>query len=334
MTRLISTGLRLEGNHLLILDQQLLPGNEIWVDCKTPHQMAALIQALKIRGAPLLGVAAALSLARYAADGGKWEDVLEGASILRRARPTAVNLAAAVNRVLENPSHIAERAEEIFEEDVKLCEAIAKNGISQIEDGDNILTHCNTGGLATAGIGTALGVIRRAFEEGKKIHVYVDETRPLLQGARLTAWELQRLRIPYTLITDSMAATLMKEKKIQKVLVGADRIATNGDFANKIGTYNLAVISHYHEVPFFVAAPHTTIDPHCHSGEKIPIEERNSEEVRGAEGYFGKIRWSPENCPVFNPSFDVTSGSLVSGYILDTGYFEYRDVTKGALAKF
>ncbi|MGZ3690948.1 MAG: S-methyl-5-thioribose-1-phosphate isomerase, partial [Pseudobdellovibrio sp.] len=213
----------------------------------------------------------------------------------------------------------------IFNEDVELCEKMAANGATLINDGDQILTHCNTGGLATAGVGTALGVIRKAHEQGKKIHVYVDETRPLLQGGRLTAWELSKLNIPCTLITDNMAAHLMSLKKINKAIVGSDRIAVNGDFANKIGTYSVAVNCHYHQIPFYVAAPYTTVDPECANGSQIPIEQRNKKEVQG----YGELLWAPHEVAVYNPSFDVTPHKLVSAWILDKKVYYQKDVDQG-----
>jgi methylthioribose-1-phosphate isomerase len=194
-----------------------------------------------------------------------------------------------------------------------------------------VLTHCNTGGLATAGVGTALGVVRRAWEDGKRLHVYVDETRPLLQGARLTAWELRRLGIPYTLQTDGMAAVLLRAGKVQRVLVGADRVARNGDFANKVGTYGLAVLCHHHGVPFHPVAPWSTVDLSVADGGQIPIEDRAPEEVRGASGAFGTVSWAPEDAPVFNPSFDVTPASLVTSLVLDRGVFSREALAAGAL---
>ena len=216
-------------------------------------------------------------------------------------------------------SEIISEAENIFEEDQQLCKKMGENGAKFIEDGNSILTHCNTGGLATAGIGTALGVIRTASEQGKKIHVYVDETRPLLQGARLTTWELEKLNIPYTLICDNMAAQLMAKKKIQKIFVGADRIAANGDFANKIGTYSLAVLAKFHQIPFFTVAPYSTIDLHCPNGSEIPIEERKSGEVLG---YLDEVQWAPKRAFVHNPAFDVTPVHLVTAIITDEGISE------------
>ena len=208
---------------------------------------------------------------------------------------------------------LVREAEAFFDEDVALSDAMSERGAALIQDGDSILTHCNTGGLATVGIGTALGAIRRAHEQGKKIHVYVDETRPLLQGARLTTWELARLKIPHTLICDNMAGFLMSQGKVQKVFVGADRIAANGDFANKIGTYGLAVLAHHHRIPFYVVAPETTFDSSCKSGSEIPIEQRRPDEVRAGK--------SPASCEVWNPAFDVTPRTLVTGIVLNNRMF-------------
>ena len=201
----------------------------------------------------------------------------------------------------------------LFDEDVALCSAMAAHGAALIQDGEGVLTHCNTGGLATAGVGTALGVIRLAFEQGKRIHVFVDETRPLLQGGRLTTWELRRLGVPYTLISDSMAALILRDGRAQRVLVGADRVARNGDFANKVGTYGLAVLARHHGVPFYCVAPSTTVDPACPDGAAIPIEARDPEEVRGARGQ----RWAPADAPAENPAFDVTQGTMVTAGLME-----------------
>jgi len=219
-------------------------------------------------------------------------------------------------------------AQAIFEEDVSLCEGMARHGAELIQDGEGLLTHCNTGGLATAGIGTALGVILRAHQQGKRIHVYADETRPLLQGGRLTAWELKRLGIPATLITDSMAALLLRDGKIQRVLVGSDRVAANGDFANKVGTYGLAVQARFHGVPFHPVAPFSTVDLACPEGAAIPIELREASEVRG----YGSLRWAPAGMPAWNPSFDVTPVDLVTSLVLDRGVFTSDQLRSGALA--
>jgi methylthioribose-1-phosphate isomerase len=220
-------------------------------------------------------------------------------------------------------------AQAIFAEDVRLCEGMARHGAELIQEGEGILTHCNTGGLATAGIGTALGVIRRAFEQGKRIHVYADETRPLLQGGRLTAWELCRLGIPSTLITDSMAALLMRDGQVQRVLVGADRVAANGDFANKVGTYGLAVQARFHGIPFHPVAPISTVDLACPDGAAIPIEARDQAEVRG----FGSLRWAPAAMPAWNPSFDVTPVDLVTSLVLDRGVYSADQLRAGVLAQ-
>ena len=314
MKRMISLGLKHVDERLWVLDQTRLPHQELWISGTTPTEMVEIIQRLAIRGAPLIGVAAALVLARFAEDGATAADWLDAAQRLRAARPTAVNLMSAVDRMIRVRSggaDLVREAEAIFDEDVALCEAMAEHGSALIQDGDSILTHCNTGGLATAGIGTALGVIRRAHEQGKRLHVYVDETRPLFQGARLTAWELQKLGIPYTLICDNMAASLMGQGKVSRIFVGADRIARNGDAANKIGTYSLAVQAAYHRIPFYVVAPRTTLDEKCATGKDIPIEERAPDEVRGGH--------SPKFAPVYNPAFDVTPRTLITELILDSG---------------
>lgn len=321
--------------NLFLLDQTLLPHKEVWLNMIGLDQMIEAIQSLRVRGAPLIGVAASLFLAKMATDEFNIPVLSKAADLLYEARPTAVNLMNCISRMKnslnENKSldHFVQTALDLYLEDVQLCDQIAENGAKLIQDGDQILTHCNTGGLATAGVGTALGVIRKAFEQGKKIHVYIDETRPLLQGGRLTAWELQKLGIPCTLITDNMAAHLMSLKKITKAIVGSDRIAQNGDFANKIGTYNVAVICHYHKIPFYVAAPFTTVDPKCESGLQIPIEQRKPEEVLGVQGSFGQIQWAPHGIQVYNPSFDVTPSELTTGWIMDSGNYNHKDISKG-----
>lgn len=315
--------IRFLNGKLSILDQTLLPDQETWVDVKDPIQMASLILNLQVRGAPLIGVAAALSLSTYYQGGAGKEEYLQAARQLRDARPTAVNLMHAVDRMLQTQNPI-EEAYAILEEDISLCKKMATQGAKLIEDGDRILTHCNTGGLATAGIGTALGVIREAHEQGKKLHVFVDETRPLLQGARLTTWELSKLGIPYTLICDNMAATLMRQKKINRVLVGADRVARNGDFANKIGTYSVAVLARYHHIDFHPVAPWTTVDLNCQNGSEIPIEERPAHEVQGYPR-----RWAPETASVANPAFDVTPVELVTSWVFDKGCLTQEELKEG-----
>lgn len=313
---------------LTVLNQQKLPHEEEWIVVHTPEEMVEIITSLKVRGAPMIGIAAVLSLAQIAEEGASYEAILSAAQLLKNSRPTAVNLSIYIERILasiENRSDFRQilvaTAADIYYEDIALCERMAQIGADLIQEGEQILTICNTGSLATAGVGTALGVIKEAHAQGKKIHVYACETRPLLQGGRLTAWELEQNGIPYTLICDHMAAMLMRQGKISRVLVGADRIALNGDFANKIGTYSLAVLAHYHDIAFHVVAPYTTIDFKCPSGEQINIEQRAADEVRGAAGSFGKVIWSPKDAPVYNPAFDVTPAVLVASYILDRGNY-------------
>ncbi|MCB0342557.1 MAG: S-methyl-5-thioribose-1-phosphate isomerase [Pseudobdellovibrionaceae bacterium] len=337
MRDLFALSIRRVDGQLSIIDQTLLPHEEQWVDINSPEDMVAAIKQLMVRGAPLIGVAAALALGDFANKGASNEQFLNAAEELRRSRPTAVNLMWAIDRLLSVKPYSADSilslAESIFDEDVQLCEKIALAGATLLEDGDSILTHCNTGGLATAGVGTALGIIQQAHRQGKSIHVYVDETRPLLQGGRLTTWELEKLAIPYTLICDNMAASLMKEGKISKAIVGSDRVAANGDFANKIGTYSVAVACQYHGVPFYVAAPYTTVDLQCPSGREIPIEIRRPEEVRGVKGQFGEVIWAPEKSNVYNPAFDVTPSELVSGWIFEQGVLSKDDIRSGRLAQ-
>jgi methylthioribose-1-phosphate isomerase len=259
----------------------------------------------------------------------------EALEVLRAARPTAVNLMNNLDRMkvalAENDFVTALTAEalRLVAEDKQLCDNIARAGSALVTPGSQLLTHCNTGGLATAGVGTALGVIAHAHQQGNVKNVWVDETRPLLQGGRLTAWELGELGIPYHLITDSMAASLMARGVVDAIWVGADRIAANGDVANKIGTYSLAVLAHYHGVPFYVAAPHTTLDRLCPNGDAIPIEQRAASEVTGVSGSFGSVQWAPENAAVYNPAFDVTPAALISGWVLDTGVVTPEQVQAG-----
>ncbi len=335
MRALQSLALHFDGRRLSILDQTLIPQVEVWVDVTEPRAMVEAIQKLKVRGAPLLGVAAALCLACIAESGASKAQLESDALWLRRARPTAVNLMWALDRlrhVLErggSKDDLVAEAEHIFLEDVLLCERMAEHGAALIGEGESILTHCNTGGLATVGVGTALGVIHRAHIQKKRIHVFVDETRPLLQGARLTTWELGKLGIPHTLITDSMAAILLRDGRITRVLVGADRIALNGDFANKVGTYGLAVQAHFHGIPFHPVAPYSTVDTRCEGGKDIPIEERGSAEVLG----YGDQLWAPEGTEVFNPSFDVTPSELVTSLVLDRGVITQAELKAGALRR-
>lgn len=310
---------------LEILDQTQLPFREQWVQVGELDQMCEAIQSLRVRGAPLIGVAAALCLGQLALKGRSKAELLGAADRLREARPTAVNLMWAIDamkKVIEadaGAESILQRAVDWYEDDVLLCDRMAEHGQKYLPESGQVLTHCNTGALATAGRGTALGVFARAHEKGRPLHVYVDETRPLLQGARLTAFELEKLGISHTLICDNMAASLMSQKKIDAVFVGADRIALNGDFANKIGTYSLAVLARYHQLPFYVVAPETTRDRSCKDGSEIPIEIRPNYEVRGASSYGQSLQWASEKSPCFNPAFDVTPASLVTAYIFDTG---------------
>ncbi|MDP1836388.1 MAG: S-methyl-5-thioribose-1-phosphate isomerase [Chlamydiales bacterium] len=334
MKEFTSLGLRYIEGRLEVLDQRLLPQEEVWRVVQHPREMERLIKQLSLRGAPLIGVGAAVALALYAQRGASTEEIFEAGHLLREARPTAVNLMVAIDALLEKSDNIPElisTAEQIIETEIARTESIANYGASLINDGDGILTHCNTGGLATVGIGTALGAIRRAVEQGKEVHVYVAETRPLLQGARLTCWELGRLNIAHTLICDNMSAVILRQGRAQRVLVGADRIALNGDFAYKVGTYGLAVLARHHDVPFHPVAPTSTIDFSCMKGTHIPIEERPADEVRGAKGFFGDVRWSPPAVDVFNPSFDVTPVELVTSMILDTGIYSNNQLSRDVL---
>jgi len=337
MKDLTATALSYENGELHVLDQRKLPGEACWHVCKHENDLVALIQSLAIRGAPLLGIAAAVWVGHCATRGDSIEQLTNTIALLRSSRPTAVNLMNYLDRLQKlvdsgaDKLSLADEAAAIFEEDVALCAAMSEHGAALVAHGDSILTHCNTGSLATAGVGTALGVITTAHNQGKNISVWVDETRPLLQGSRLTAWELEQAGVPYQLICDSMSAGLMAAGKVDRIMVGADRIAVNGDFANKVGTYTLAVLARHHHVPFYVVAPTTTIDRYCNDGDSIPIEQRNADEVRGASGSFGSCIWSPVEAPVYNPAFDVTPAELVTGWILDTGVYELDDVLTGAL---
>lgn len=335
MQTLSTTSLQVRDNQLWILDQQALPQQKIW--CPTPDvaTLVGHIKALRVRGAPLIGLSASLLLALLAENGMAQAELATSLEVLRAARPTAVNLMNNLDRMklaLAQPDFVSALSAEalrLVEEDKALCDSIALAGSVLITPGSRLLTHCNTGGLATAGVGTALGVIARGWQQGLVSSVWVDETRPLLQGGRLTAWELGELGVPYHLICDSMAASLMAQNRVDAIWVGADRIAANGDVANKIGTYSLAVLAHYHNVPFYVAAPHTTLDRACPDGSAIPIEQRAASEVTGVAGSFGEVQWAPENAQVYNPAFDVTPASLISGWVLDTGVVTPEDVKAG-----
>lgn len=317
------------GGLLRLLDQTRLPAELVYLDCHTYRDVVMAINRLSVRGAPALGVAGAFALVLAAREARAMGHdipsfVRKAAADLRTTRPTAVNLGWALDRLLaavenarpEDFEHILfAEAQGILEEDRRANSAIGRHGQALLADGDAVLTHCNTGSLATTGIGTALGVIRAAVEAGKRIRVFADETRPLLQGARLTMTELLAEGIPATLICDDMAAALMRRLRIAAVLVGADRIAKNGDVANKIGTYGLAVLARYHGIPFYVAAPLSTYDPSVPSGEEIPIEERDPEEVRRVGG----VLVAPPEAPVWNPAFDVTPVELITGIITEYG---------------
>ena len=307
------TPLRWDGNSLFLLDQRLLPREEKWVEYTTASGVAEAIKTMVVRGAPAIGVAAAFGMA-LAAKGG--EDLDQAAEILKASRPTAVNLAWAVDRMLSRrDGDLLAEAEVINREDLASCMAIGRHGATLLGATSTVLTHCNAGALATAGYGTALGVIRAAIEGGKKVAVFADETRPYLQGARLTAWELQKDGIDVTLITDNMSGHFFQEGKFDAVVVGADRIAANGDAANKIGTYTLAVLANAHGVPFYVAAPVSTIDVNCATGKDIPIEERSAQEV---VDIFGS-RVAPEGINVRHPAFDVTPARLITAIITEQG---------------
>ena len=321
-----------ENEAVVMVDQRALPGEERYVRCDDYRRVMAAISDLTVRGAPAIGVAAALGIALGARSFGNssWEEFrLETLRIcddFARTRPTARNLFWAIERMKRrlatlppDPARAGDlllaEALSILEEDIEVNRRIGLHGRTLIDDGDAVLTHCNAGALATAGYGTALGVLRAAREEGKRFVVYVDETRPVLQGARLTAWELAREGIEACLVTDNMAGWLMKLGRVRKVVTGADRVAANGDTANKIGTYSLAVLARHHGIPLYIAAPRSTIDLSLPDGTAIPIEERDAEEVRG----FGGLRWAPEGFPCFNPAFDVTPADLVSAIITEDG---------------
>lgn len=343
MQNLTATSLKIVDQQLWLLDQTLLPHRIEWLAMQTTDALIDAIVTLKVRGAPAIGIAASLLLACQAWAGHSQAVLLADCARLRAARPTAVNLMNNLDRMrqaLQQQDYVkacVETATAIFQQDLWLCQQLARHGAALIQPGERILTHCNTGGLATAGIGTALGVIVQAQQDGKQIKVWVDETRPLLQGGRLTAWELTQQQVPYQLICDNMAGMLMAQGLVDRIFVGADRIAANGDFANKVGTYSLAVLAHYHQIPFYVVAPSTTVDLACHNGAAIPIEQRSAAEVWGVSGAIGphgllqQSRWAPADAPVYNPAFDVTPAALVSGWVLDQGVLTQNDIINGAL---
>ena len=319
-------------NKVIMIDQRKLPGVEVYNEYSTHKEVAEAIKSMVIRGAPAIGVAAAMGVAVGALeyqgeDKQEMLNFLEGVcSTLASTRPTAVNLFWAIERmkrvidensnkeIAEIKQALVDEAELILREDVATCMEIGLNGSDLIDAGSSVLTHCNAGGLATGGYGTALGVIRSTFEKGKDINVISSETRPFLQGARLTAWELKKDGIPVTLITDNMVGSLMGSKKISSVVVGADRIAANGDVANKIGTYSVAVLAKHHNIPFYVAAPVSTIDFECSSGEHIPIEQRDISEVT----HIGEKKIAAD-VDVINPAFDITPNGLVDAIITEKG---------------
>jgi methylthioribose-1-phosphate isomerase len=335
---------------VVMIDQRKLPGQEVYVTCKTANEVARAIKTMVIRGAPAIGVAAAMGIAlgmnrskaqgtrQFAVDFNKLCDLMAG------TRPTAVNLFWAIDRmkktfgeaaragksVDEIKAELVKDANAIHDEDVASCRQMGKFGAELVPSGARILTHCNAGALATAGYGTALGVIRAAAEQGKVTQVFADETRPFLQGARLTAWELVRDGVPTTVITESMAGPLMQRGGIDFIVVGADRIAANGDFANKIGTYTVAMMAAAHNVPFYVAAPLSTIDLATADGDAIPIEQRNAREMT----HLGSTQLAPDGASVWNPAFDVTPHRLVAGIITEKGVVRapYSDSLKQLFA--
>ena len=286
----------------MILDQRRLPEEEVELECRSAAEVADAIKTLAVRGAPAIGIAAAYG---YALAAGAGDDLDEAARVLADARPTAVNLAWALGDVAA-AADPASRARELHQEEVERCRAMAAHAASLFESGSRVLTHCNAGALATGGYGSALGAVRRGWEDGLVRFVFADETRPLLQGSRLTAWELDRLGIPHAVIADSAAASLMAGGEVDCVVTGADRIAANGDTANKIGTYSLAVLARHHGLPLFVVAPTSTIDPDTPSGDAIPIEERAGAELTG--------RFAARN-----PAFDVTPAGLIAAIVTEVG---------------
>ncbi len=307
--------IRWRGDALELLDQRLLPRDVHYVACRDAAEVAAAIRDMIVRGAPAIGVSAAFGVALAAQRG---DDVDSAAAELRASRPTAVNLMWALDRMLrarDAGRDLTVEAQDMFREDVEANKRIGQYGSQLLGESVTVLTHCNAGALATAGYGTALGVIRAAVESGKRVAVFADETRPYLQGARLTAWELKQEEIDVTLITDSMAGYFFKEGQFDAVIVGADRIAANGDTANKIGTYTVAVLANAHGVPFYIAAPLSTIDLNCPNGTEIPIEERSADEVTSMNGK----SIAPDGIHVRHPAFDVTPARLISAIITDRG---------------
>jgi methylthioribose-1-phosphate isomerase len=332
---------------LRIIDQSKLPREQIFADLDNYHDVVLAIKKMKVRGAPVIGIATAYGIA-LGASGIKTADKDEFLAELNQvvqafavSRPTAVNLFQAIKRmkkaakgdgVTEIKNSLINEAKRIHQEEITATKKLSQLGAELIKDGFTVLTHCNAGPLATAGYGTALGVIKAAKEQGKEVSVFVTETRPLLQGARLTTWELMQEGIPVTLIADSMAGYFMQQEKIDCVIVGADRIAANGDVANKIGTYTLAVLAGENKIPFYVAAPTSTIDLSLGSGEKIPIEERSPGEVTHIQG----VPVAPEGVRAANPAFDVTPHSHITAIITEKGIIKapYREGLKGMGSRF
>jgi methylthioribose-1-phosphate isomerase len=325
--------IRWEEGVVSMLDQRLLPEAVIYRNYTDCRELGSAISQMVIRGAPAIGIAAGFGLALSAfhskADqvDGLISELFDSADLLQRSRPTAVNLFGAINRIMDQVKNanfknidsikqlVLSESKKIADEDVAMNKKIAQFGQQFIPDTANVIHHCNTGGLATGGYGTALGIIRAAHELGKKIHVFVDETRPRLQGARLTSWELQQLGIPHTLIVDSASGYIMSNTRIDACLVGCDRIASNGDVANKIGTYNLALVANAHGVPFFSVGPTTTIDFSIISGKYIPIEERSEEEIT----HIGGTQITPNGIKVVNPAFDITPAKYITAIITNQG---------------
>ncbi len=334
--------LRWSGGVLEMIDQRILPATFMYLQYDSAAAVAEGIRSMVVRGAPAIGVAAAYGVALEArrlcaAPGESFQRGMdEGFNLLAQSRPTAVNLFWALDRMRqvwqtvsgESNTQVATRllaeAHEIFAEDIRINRALGAHGAGLLRDGARVLTHCNAGALATAGHGTALGVIRSAVEAGKKISVIADETRPFLQGARLTAWEMVQEKIPVTLITDNMVGFMMGRGEVDAVVVGTDRVAANGDVANKIGTYMVAVLAHRHQIPFYVACPLSTIDMTVTSGVDIPIEERHADEVKG----FRDSHWAAQGVQIRNPSFDVTPAELVTALITEKGVVHQPDAGK------
>jgi methylthioribose-1-phosphate isomerase len=331
--------LRWAGERLEMIDQRILPATFRYLAYDSAASVAEGIRSMVVRGAPAIGVAAAYGVALEALrlqdrSPGEFRAGMDaGFDVLAASRPTAVNLFWALKRMraawqdmdAQVPRNIAPRllaeAQDIMAEDIRINKTMGAHGAALLADGARVLTHCNAGALATAGWGTALGVFRSAVEAGKKISVIADETRPFLQGARLTAWELVQENIPVTLITDNMAGFMMARGEVDAVVVGTDRVAANGDVANKIGTYMVAVLARRHNIPFYVACPLSTIDLAIPTGAQIPIEERAAEEVKG----FGDCRWAAEGVQIRNPAFDVTPAELVTGLITEKGVLRNPD---------